>query len=54
VAGTPGECVARIRRYVDAGVRHFLFTIPDVASTDGLELAGREVLPAVRHELALT
>ncbi len=53
VAGTPGECVAGLRRYVEAGVRHFLFTIPDVASSDGLELAGREVLPALRHEFAL-
>jgi probable F420-dependent oxidoreductase len=52
VAGTPEQCVARIRRYVAAGVRHFLFTIPDVASSDGLELTGREVLPALRRELA--
>ena len=36
VAGTPEQCVARIRRYVEAGVRHFLFTIPDVASSAGL------------------
>ena len=54
VAGTPAQCIARIRGYVDAGVRHFLFTIPDVASSAGLELAGREVLPALRHEFALT
>ncbi len=53
VAGTPAQCIARIRRYVDAGVRHFLFTIPDVASSAGLELAGREVVPALRHEFAL-
>lgn len=53
VAGTPGECVARLRRYVEAGVRHVLLTIPDVASSEGLELAGREVLPALRHEFAL-
>lgn len=52
VAGTPEQCVARIRRYVEHGVRHFLFTIPDVASSAGLELAGREVLPALRRELA--
>jgi alkanesulfonate monooxygenase SsuD/methylene tetrahydromethanopterin reductase-like flavin-dependent oxidoreductase (luciferase family) len=52
VAGTPSECIARIRRYVDAGVRHFLFTIPDVASSPALELAGREIFPALRHELA--
>ncbi|HXJ80487.1 MAG TPA: TIGR03560 family F420-dependent LLM class oxidoreductase [Candidatus Methylomirabilis sp.] len=52
VAGTPHECVAQIRRYVEAGVRHFLFTIPDVASSGTLEVAGREVLPAVRDECA--
>ena len=54
VAGTAAECVARIRRYVQAGVRHFLFTIPDVATSDGLEVAGRELLPALRHEFAAT
>jgi probable F420-dependent oxidoreductase len=52
VAGTPEQCVARIRRYVEHGVRHFLFTIPDVGSSAGLELAGREVLPVLRRELA--
>jgi hypothetical protein len=31
-------------------VRHFLFTIPDVAASETLELAGRVVLPALRHE----
>jgi F420-dependent oxidoreductase-like protein len=54
VVGTPEQCVARIRRYVEAGVRHFLFTIPDVAASPALELAGREVLPAARHEHART
>ena len=34
--------------YVDAGVRHFLYTIPDVADMDMLRLAGEEVLPEVR------
>jgi probable F420-dependent oxidoreductase len=52
VAGTPDECVARLREYLAAGVRHFLFTIPDVTRMDGLELLGREVLPAIRHEAA--
>jgi probable F420-dependent oxidoreductase len=52
VAGTPEQCVARLRRYVERGVRHFLFTIPDVASSAGLELTGREVLPVLRQELA--
>lgn len=54
IAGTPADCIARIRQYIEAGVRHFLFTIPDVASSAGLELAGREILPAIRHELART
>lgn len=52
VAGTPEQCVARIRRYVESGVRHFLFTIPDVDSSAGLELTGREVLPVLRQEFA--
>jgi probable F420-dependent oxidoreductase len=50
VAGTPDACLSRIRQYVAAGVRHFLFTIPDVAASETLELAGRVVLPALRHE----
>jgi F420-dependent oxidoreductase-like protein len=54
IAGTPEQCLARLRRYLDAGVRHVLLTIPDVASSDALELAGREVLPALRHEAART
>jgi probable F420-dependent oxidoreductase len=52
VAGTPDQCVARLREYLAAGVRHVLLTIPDVATSDALELAGREVLPALRHEAA--
>lgn len=52
VAGTPDACVARLREYLAAGVRHFLLTIPDVARSDALELLGREVLPAIRHEAA--
>jgi F420-dependent oxidoreductase-like protein len=52
VAGTPEQCVARIRAYVDAGVRHFLFSIPDVASSGALELVGRRILPALRAEPA--
>ena len=52
IAGTPDRCLARLREYLDAGVRHVLLTIPDVAASDALELAGREVLPALRHEAA--
>ena len=52
VAGTTGDCVARMRAYVTAGVRHFLLTVPDVERSGALERLGREVLPAVRHEAA--
>jgi probable F420-dependent oxidoreductase len=52
IAGTPDECIVRIRKYVESGVQHFLFSIPDVAASPSLELAGRHVLPALRHELA--
>lgn len=51
IAGTPDECIARIGQYIRAGVDHLLFAIPDVATSASLELAGREVLPAVRHQL---
>jgi probable F420-dependent oxidoreductase len=49
VAGEPEACVARLGAYVAAGVRHFLFTIPDDATSSALETAGREVLPEVRR-----
>jgi F420-dependent oxidoreductase-like protein len=52
IAGTPDRCLARLREYLHAGVRHVLLTIPDVAASDALELAGRDVLPALRHEAA--
>jgi probable F420-dependent oxidoreductase len=52
VTGTPEQCLARLRQYLGAGVRHVLLTIPDVAASDALELAGREILPALRHEAA--
>ena len=51
IAGTPDECIERIGHYLRAGVDHLLFAIPDVATSASLERAGREVLPAVRHQL---
>src|SRR5919108_3501109 len=53
IAGTPDQCLARLREYARAGVRHLLLSIPDVAASDAVELAGRELLPALRHESAL-
>ena len=49
ISGTPKECVERMMEYVNAGVRHFLYTIPDVADMDMLRLAGEEILPEVRN-----
>jgi len=53
IAGTPEQCLGRLREYASAGVRHVLLSIPDVAASDTLELAGRQILPALRHEAAL-
>lgn len=49
IAGSPAECVERVVQYTKAGVHHFLLSIPDVATSTMLDLAGREVLPAVRR-----
>jgi 5,10-methylenetetrahydromethanopterin reductase len=47
VAGSPKECVNRMRAYVGAGVNHFSLCVPD-GRTDILEMATREVFPKVR------
>ncbi len=54
IAGTPDECIDQLRGYVKVGVRHFLISIPDVDAGASLELAGRHVLPAVRHEITMS
>jgi alkanesulfonate monooxygenase SsuD/methylene tetrahydromethanopterin reductase-like flavin-dependent oxidoreductase (luciferase family) len=51
VAGTPDQCAARLQEYRDAGVHHFLFTVPHVEKTDSLQLIGEKVLPALRSNL---
>jgi probable F420-dependent oxidoreductase len=41
VAGTPDECVARVREYVDAGARHVVFNILELDDAERLmEVAG--------------
>lgn len=52
VLGDPERCIERLKAYVDAGVHHFLFTVPDVADTETLQLLGTHVLPAVREYAA--
>ena len=48
VAGTPDQCATRLQEYRDAGVHHFLFTVPHVEKTDSLQLIGEKVLPALK------
>lgn len=50
VTGTADDGIARLREYLGVGVRHLLVAIPDVTASDTLELMGRHVLPALRHE----
>ncbi|HSQ82364.1 MAG TPA: LLM class flavin-dependent oxidoreductase [Casimicrobiaceae bacterium] len=52
VAGTPEECLARIRRYRDAGVTHLLCAVgagalPTDIVRESLECIASEVLPAL-------
>jgi alkanesulfonate monooxygenase SsuD/methylene tetrahydromethanopterin reductase-like flavin-dependent oxidoreductase (luciferase family) len=52
VAGTPDECLARIRRYRDAGVTHLLCAVgagalPTDVVRESLECIASEVLPAL-------
>ncbi|WP_081706248.1 LLM class flavin-dependent oxidoreductase [Nocardia sp. CNY236] len=44
IIGSPEKCAARIREYENAGIRDFLFFVPDVADTEYLTVAGEEVI----------
>ena len=48
ISGTPEACVERIREYQDAGIDHFLFTIPDVADSAYLHVVGEQILPHLK------
>jgi alkanesulfonate monooxygenase SsuD/methylene tetrahydromethanopterin reductase-like flavin-dependent oxidoreductase (luciferase family) len=45
VAGTPEECAARVREYVEAGARHVVF---NVAAPEDAERLAEVVLAAAR------
>ena len=36
VAGTPEQCVARVREYIDAGAQHVVFNILELEDADRL------------------
>ena len=46
IVGSPQRCIERITAYREAGIDTFLFTIPDVASSDYIHTAGAEILSA--------
>ncbi len=46
IVGPPQKCIDRIHDYRESGIDTFLFTIPDVASSEYLHVAGGEVLSA--------
>jgi alkanesulfonate monooxygenase SsuD/methylene tetrahydromethanopterin reductase-like flavin-dependent oxidoreductase (luciferase family) len=53
LAGTPDQCLARMRRYADAGVTHLLLSIgagalPTNVVRESLECIAGDVLPALR------
>ncbi|MFD5424184.1 LLM class flavin-dependent oxidoreductase [Streptomyces sp. NPDC127084] len=48
ITGTPQECLERIRTYQDAGIDHFLFTIPDIADSTYLDVVGEQILPHIK------
>ena len=48
IAGTPGECVEQIRRFVDMGVSHFIVELQPPYDHPGLELLAEKVMPEFR------
>ena len=47
--GPPEHVAEQLRRYVDAGVHHFLLWFLDAPSRAGMELFAREVMPRFSH-----
>jgi probable F420-dependent oxidoreductase len=48
IVGSPEKCVDRIQQYRQAGVDHFLFTIPHVADSDNIHVVGQVILPMLK------
>jgi alkanesulfonate monooxygenase SsuD/methylene tetrahydromethanopterin reductase-like flavin-dependent oxidoreductase (luciferase family) len=45
IAGTPGQCIQQLSRYVDSGIRYFFLLFPDPISSENLKLFASEVMP---------
>jgi alkanesulfonate monooxygenase SsuD/methylene tetrahydromethanopterin reductase-like flavin-dependent oxidoreductase (luciferase family) len=55
LAGTPGDVVARVRDYVDAGISHFMLWFIDAPDQEGVRLFAEQVLPHYRSDrIAIT
>lgn len=48
LVGTPEQCIARLRTYIDVGIHTFFLLFSDMPSLASLELFAQEVLPAFR------
>lgn len=44
VAGTPEECLKRIKEYVDLGITHFMIRFGDIPSTNGVQLFAEHII----------
>jgi probable F420-dependent oxidoreductase len=48
ICGLPDECVEILRKYVDAGVDHFMMDFPDVTDLETIRLFGDHVIPFLK------
>jgi len=49
LAGTPDECIEKIERYVDLGIRLFILRFGGVPETGDMELFAEKVIPKINH-----
>ena len=52
LAGDPEEILSQLRRYVDAGVNHFIFQTPPPIDVPMLRRFSEEVAPVLRAEVS--
>jgi F420-dependent oxidoreductase-like protein len=51
IIGTPDECIAKIKEYIDSGVTYFIFKMPKRRYIEGLRLFAEEVLPYFKNNM---